>query len=271
MRKYVIFFLLVIIVLLSLTSCQGGMENRPDVKCDIVGDTLKEVSTDITIEIYNWEELVKVSGEDMPIYSISFRGTWYAYNETKSLEFNYHSYAYEIKELNHKNNIISAKIPPKSASGPISVHSKGLGSSNITKFLQIKYPQTLSLSSSKAKIGDEITITTTEPFFIEESFTKDKLLEYLLANYYIVWVESDLTEMDYFGVNFEKKPVEKEYYIVDSITPTSVTFKVPPYAKTGKVHVINEKGFCSYNYPYDEKYPNSPAYFSSAIDLEIIE
>ena len=276
MRKYVMLFLPIVILSLSLINCGEWLDSSGHwVDCDIVGDTLKEVSTDVTIEIYNWDELAKASEEDIPIKCLFFSGNYFGFDHNKTLLWVYYnSVIYDVENLSISKNTLTVTIPPKSASSHISIVPHEPNSENCTKkALTIKYPQTLSLSNSKAKIGDEITITATEPFFIEESFTKDKLSEYLSINYYIIWVESDSIEIKYLSLNQnpEKKPVEKEYYIVDSITPTSVTFKVPPYAKTGKVHVINEKGFCSYNYPYDEKYPNSPAYFSTAIDLEIIE
>lgn len=257
-------------ILLSLTNCPGGMAIGPMVECDIVGDTLKDVSTDVTIEICNWDELVKASGEDIPISSLSFCGNICIYDESENLYFRYNEHlAPLLKEFTIDEKTIIVKIPPKSTSGTLFVLSKEANTPGYTKkSLTINYPQLLTLSSNKAKAGDKITITSTNAFFIDESFTKEKLSKYLEVNYYIVWVESDLINTNDLNNNHEKKPVEKEYYLIDKITPTSVSFLVPPYAKTGKVHIINEAGF---SYPNNENYPNSPAYFSTAIELEIVE
>ncbi|HPO49214.1 MAG TPA: hypothetical protein PLO89_02720 [Spirochaetota bacterium] len=96
------------------------------------------------------------------------------------------------------------------------------------------------------KFGDEITITSTETFFDEETFSEKKLNDLLKLNYYIVWMSKSTETETNFTItngNFEKEPVPKEYYILDKITPYSITFKIPPFAKTGKVHIVNETGF----------------------------
>lgn len=255
-----------------LLNCPGpGGSIGTEVECDIVGDTLKDVSTDVKVEIINWDELVKVSKEDIPISSLSFCGNMFNYDDDKIITGFFYGYGgYISTKLNYENKSVLCSINPKSVSGSLYLVSKGPNRAGYTKkSLKINYPQILTLSNNKAKEGDEITVTSTKPFFVEESFTKEKLTKYLESGYYIIWVESDSIKTDDFNKNSEKKPVGKEYYLIDKITPTSITYKIPPYAKTGKVHIINEEGFCSYNYPDDEKYPNSPAYYSTAVDLEI--
>lgn len=116
-------------------------------------------------------------------------------------------------------------------------------------YLSINYPEILSLNANKVKFSDEVTIRSTKPFFDETTFSEKKLSELLNLNYNIIWITSDSKIPIDFSMNdnnkwnFEKEPVPKEYYILDKITPYSITFKIPPFAKTGKVHIVNETGF----------------------------
>ena len=118
---------------------------------------------------------------------------------------------------------------------------------------KINYPKYLNLNKTKAKIGDTITITSSKPFFDPETFSNEKIRGLLNdTNYYLVWISADFSE--YKKMHFQKVarggkmlyqitvngklPVPKEYY--EEITPTSVSFKIPPTAKSGEIHVLNE-------------------------------
>ena len=131
------------------------------------------------------------------------------------------------------------------------------------KLLKIKYPKTLTLSPSTAKVGDKVTITSTEPFFNNVTFSKEKLNTFLSSNYKIVWIEGEPKS------NQEKRAVTKEYYI--DVPSDSVTFTVPDYAKTGKVHVVNECGFRGVSSKLITIKENTPAFFSTAEDLVIVQ
>ncbi|HPK62999.1 MAG TPA: hypothetical protein PK426_11185, partial [Spirochaetota bacterium] len=84
--------------------------------------------------------------------------------------------------------------------------------------LKINYPEYLSLSDNTVKIGDQVTITSSEPFFDKNAFNKSKLDTLLNFGLKIIWVEEErlsyeesdnLYKIDYL----EKTPVEKEYYV----------------------------------------------------------
>ncbi len=173
---------------------------------------------------------------------------------------NYLSFSYS-SEFTVDINDSKLKIPYKTVSCKIKTYSI-FGDSK--KILKINYPKTLNLNPSTAKIGDKVTITSTEPFFDKATFSKDKLDLFLEKRYHIVWIE--------IGYNDDKKSaVEKEYYV--DVTSDSVTFTVPDYAKTGKVHVINECGFFNSNYypsPLVVTKENAPAFFSTAEALVIV-
>ncbi|HNZ26332.1 MAG TPA: hypothetical protein PLG34_02225 [Spirochaetota bacterium] len=146
--------------------------------------------------------------------------------------------------------------------------------------LKINYPEYLSLSDNTVKIGDQVTITSSEPFFDKNAFNKSKLDTLLNFGLKIIWIEEErlsyeesdnLYKIDYL----EKTPVEKEYYV--DVTSDRITFIVPPYAKTGKIHILNEKGLYIDPEDPDKEFsdiitaPGAPAYFSTAVDLEIVE
>ncbi|HOV15590.1 MAG TPA: hypothetical protein PK771_14985, partial [Spirochaetota bacterium] len=154
---------------------------------------------------------------------------------------------------------LKIKIPYTAVSSRVSFIS---GTKVVSdKMFKINYPKTLTLNQSTAKTGDKITITSSEPFFDKATFSKDKLDFLLKHNYKIVWVESD-DKGDY-----EKRSVTKEYYV--DVTSDSVTFIVPDYAKTGKVHVVNEYGFIGIPRKLITIKENAPAFFSTAEDLVI--
>lgn len=169
-------------------------------------------------------------------------------------------------------------IPFNSISGAVSIFkTHAIRSRNM---LKINYPEYLSFSNNAVKIGDQVTITSSEPFFDKNAFTESKLNNLLNFGLKIIWIEaerlsyeecSNVDKIDYL----EKKPVEKEYYI--DVTSDRITFIVPSYAKTGKIYILNEKGlYIDPEYSNNESCniitdPNAPAYYSSALDLEIIE
>jgi len=143
--------------------------------------------------------------------------------------------------------------------------------------LSIKYPEFLSMSKDRSKIKDEITITSTKPFFDETTFSIKKLTDLFKLNYYIVWISKSTeikTDSTTTNWNFEKEPVPKEYYILDKITPYSITFEIPPFAKTGKVHIVNETGFeisGDKSKSLIVSKPNSYAYYSTKEELIILD
>ncbi len=169
-------------------------------------------------------------------------------------------------------------IPFYSISGAVSIfNTHAIRSRNM---LKINYPEYLSLSNNTVKIGDQVTITSSEPFFDKNAFTESKLNYLLNFGLKIIWVEaerlsyeecSNVEKYDYL----EKTPVEKEYYI--DVTSDRITFIVPSYAKTGKIHILNEKGLYIDPEDPDKEFsdiitaPGAPAYFSTAVDLEIVE
>lgn len=143
--------------------------------------------------------------------------------------------------------------------------------------LKIKYPEILSYNKDSVKIGDDITITSSIPFFDESSFSKEKLNTLLNRSYYIVWISKSseiIVDSATSNWNSEKEPVTKDYYLTDKITPYSITFKIPPFAKTGKVHIVNETGVEIQGNISDSivvSKSNSFAYYATKSELTILD
>ncbi len=236
--------LIMILVMFLLSSCIPS------------GDTKDSVTFDEDYVDYGQEIKLKlIGGLVSPPSSCDIACN---YVSTVNSTDDYISFAYgyrltiEVKDLKIRipYTAVSSRISFASGTGVIS-----------EKMLKINYPKTLTLNPSTAKVGDKVTVSSTESFFDKATFSKDKLDFLLKHNYKIVWVESD-DKGDY-----EKRSVTKEYYV--DVTSDSITFIVPDYAKTGKVHVVNEYGFIGVPRKLITIKENAPAFFSTAEDLVI--
>ena len=141
-------------------------------------------------------------------------------------------------------------------------------------FIHINYPQKLTFT----KNGNKVTITSTNPFFDEATFSKNKAQNLANVGYHIVWYTAkDVIPKGYIyypNHNVDKKPVPKDNIDFDTLTPTSVTFTVPDDAVTGTIHVINEGGFVvdgTNDIGLVGNVENAPAYYSTATELTITE
>jgi hypothetical protein len=132
------------------------------------------------------------------------------------------------------------------------------------KSIRFDYSTYLTLSSSAAKAGDKITVTSSQAFFNTTSFSLDKVQKMVNCDYYIVWYTTDSG----------KKAVPKNNIEMNTLTPTSVTFTIPDDAITGTIHVINEGGFVvdgTNDIGLVGNVANAPAYYSTATELTINE
>ena len=236
MKHSIITFIFILSLLFLILNCPIGPTAGVPLDIDVIeasSDPLKE----ITIECYNLD----IFDESKEGHTTFIRMTNINYNSTYNL-ISYNGFSYDVIQLSKKINNRTAKflLPINVVTGTLSTGAfRGNGATR--KTLKINYPKYLSLNKNNAVSSDEITITSTKPFFDEATFTQTKLNTLLEQCYYIVWINGDETKVPEY--NNEKVPVTKNYYILDKITPYSVTFKVPYYAKTGTVHIINEKGF----------------------------
>jgi len=146
---------------------------------------------------------------------------------------------------------------------------------------RIEYPKYLTFTKDNvkvdsARIGDIITVTSDKPFFDPDTFTEEKmnkLFNLKYEDYYsIVWLSVDdkkygelfCSRPDIVGaisVNL-KCPLPKKYY--KEITPYSITFEIPPSAKSGELHVLNE-GVFNIDYSYLED-PNDLSIFNEYVN-----
>ena len=88
----------------------------------------------------------------------------------------------------------------------VSFYSHAGGNSGM--FIPIKYPELLSLDKSSANIGDEIEITSSKPFFDEETFSQEKLNNLLDINYYIVYITRDIKIPKEWNIKYYKYAVD---------------------------------------------------------------
>ena len=246
-------------------------------------ETSTDVEKEITIKCHN----LPIFDETKEMYTkeIWFIGTFYVSNykliPSEDTIIGYNGGAIKVQRKEKLSNYIAKFTVPKNiATGKIGVPAfKGaFGETNI---LKINYPKYLTLSNNKANTGDEITITSSKSFFDETTFTKEKLNKMLDIGYFIVWMSGTpkkeylTSKPDVHSIgngNTEKIPVEKEYYVIDKITPYSVTFKIPPEATTGTIHIVNEHGFTKPDNTSDNTFiiaQNDYAYYSTTEELII--
>ena len=246
--KYSKIIVILTLSLVILLSCMVGPNSDPPLELDILessSDPLKE----ITIECYNMP--IFDESKELSIKTIDITQNSYGYGIGFNTIVSKITYTQKIN-----NNKAKFLLPVNITSGKFTTIAFKGAYGKTKKILKINYPKYLSLNKNNSVSGDEITITSTKSFFDEATFTQTKLKALLEQYYYIVWIEGDedkanlirslCNDTDIYKLsngNYEKLPVTKDYYILDKITPYSVTFKVPPYAKTGTVHIINEKGF----------------------------
>ncbi len=110
--------------------------------------------------------------------------------------------------------------------------------------MKVNYPELLNIIVTTASVGDKVTITSDKPFFDVETFSKEKVLELFQCNYRIVWMEVEKEKLNEEPewLNLEKYPINPEAYYMEALTPYSVTFTLPDYARTGTVHILTEHG-----------------------------
>lgn len=270
----IITILITILLITILFSCMDAPHyfltllstKRADLSTDIV------ITADESIPVFDTNDLSKLQTR------VIFSHNEINDSDVFTIYYNHSSHISNFGIFKSKLSDSSAKytIPFKTASGGVFIiggpdeHGDDYeGYVNVGATLYINYPQTLSFSDNTVDIGQEVTITSSQPFFDKATFSQTKLDTLLSKDYYIVWVEGDIISSynaNMINGNPEKRPVTREYYV--DVTTDSITIKVPPYAKKGKVHIINEAGFASV-YSLLVTDPNAPAYFSSSVDLVV--
>ena len=120
-------------------------------------------------------------------------------------------------------------VPPKAISS----------SSLFGKKLLIEYPEVLEL----VKNGNKVTVTSEKAFFNIDVFSKEKAKLLLDDGYPLIWLNGD--SPDTRTRNEEKmSPLKNSsFYDLETITPYKVTFTIPEWAKSGKIHILNENGY----------------------------
>ena len=121
------------------------------------------------------------------------------------------------------------EVPPKAISS----------SSFFGKKLLIEYPEVLEL----VKNGNKVTVTSEKAFFNIDVFSKEKAKLLLDDGYPLIWLNGDSS--DTRTRNEEKmSPLKNSsFYDLETITPYKVTFTIPEWAKSGKIHILNENGY----------------------------
>lgn len=242
--------------------------------CEVIDDREKlswiDCDINVTEAAYNDTIKLRVKNYDLDdILFVSFPISTY----TSSGAVYYSAQSGINSRIDKKSG--SIVVPFKACSGEVIGYGPYGSSGGSKKRLRILYPEKLTLSANSLKPGDEVTITSSEPFFDPSSFSTGKIEKLLGTNYYIVWVEADMDQyrpdngLEFCNENREKRPVPSSYY--KTITPTEITFIIPDFAKTGRIHVINEYGFLATgeNNPLVTK-DDAPAFFCTANDLRIV-
>ncbi len=243
MKKYIaISLVLMMSLLLLITNCSIG--EQPVVS---VVESSVDLSGDVTIK-----SDVKVSSNwYVNFYSTAIHDHNFddilQFDPTGRLHFR-HDYEKIVNDYT-----ISFKVPPKAVTSYLWVGGYDGIPKKTNNIMKVNYPELLNIIVTRASAGEKVTIKSDKPFFDVDTFSKEKVLELFSYDYRIVWIEVDENrqkEEAEFG-NLEKYPINPEAYDMDALTPDSVTFILPDYARTGTVHVLTEHGLTNDCWEFD--------------------